>query len=86
MTVKEYTLTDVSDNLESLHDMAMFINSGSYTEQIHDLVLHCMLDRIEELQGVVSFMGLYPQIKAKELAEKTMNLENSNEIQLASNH
>lgn len=82
MTVKEYTLTDVSDNLDGLHNMAMFINSGTYTEEIGDKILHHMLDKIEELQGVVSFMRLYPQLKA----EQAMNLESSNDIQAASNH
>ena len=77
MTAKEYTLTDISDSLEGLHDMAMYINSGSYTEEISEKVLHLMLDRIEDLQGMVSFMRIFPEIKAQELAESKLEIDSS---------
>ncbi|MFN3014302.1 hypothetical protein ACK1CN_00050 [Vibrio coralliilyticus] len=40
-----------------------------------------MQEQIETLQGMISYMRIYPQIKAKELAEQAMNLESSNDIQ-----
>ncbi|MDH5922974.1 RstC protein [Vibrio splendidus] len=66
MSIQEYTLTDVSDKVNDLHDMSLFLNSGSYTEEIGDKLTFHMMEEIETLQSMLSFIRIYPQIKAQE--------------------
>ena len=66
MSFQEYTLTDVSDKVNDLHDMSLFLNSGSYTEEIGDKLTFHMMEEIETLQSMLSFIRIYPQIKAQE--------------------
>ncbi|EGU42106.1 hypothetical protein [Vibrio scophthalmi] len=75
MTIREYTLLDVSDSVNELHNIALYLNSGAFTEEIADKVTFLMLERIEELQSNLSFMRLYPELKAEELADNVSNLE-----------
>ncbi|UQV20284.1 RstC protein [Vibrio sp. J383] len=66
MSFQEYTLTDVSDKVNDLHDMSLFLNSGSYTEEIGDKLAFHMMEEIETLQSMLSFIRIYPQIQAQE--------------------
>lgn len=66
MNLQEYTLTDVSDKVNDLHDMSLFLNSGSYTEEIGDKLTFHMMEEIETLQSMLSFIRIYPQIQAQE--------------------
>ncbi|HIF5576202.1 TPA: RstC protein [Vibrio parahaemolyticus] len=67
MTIKEYTLSDAEDKLNHIAAISMFLNSGACpTEILFNLYDH-MHDEIENLQGILSFMRLYPEIKAQEL-------------------
>ncbi|CAK3420671.1 MULTISPECIES: RstC protein [Vibrio] len=66
MSFQEYTLTDVSDKVNDLHDMSLFLNSGSYTEEIGDKLTFHMMEEIETLQSMLSFIRIYPQIQAQE--------------------
>ncbi|MEZ8122757.1 RstC protein [Vibrio splendidus] len=66
MSIQEYTLTDVSDKVNDLHDMSLFLNSGSYTEEIGDKLTFHMMEEIETLQSMLSFIRIYPQIQAQE--------------------
>ncbi|MCG9573706.1 RstC protein, partial [Vibrio diabolicus] len=63
MTSKEYTLTDVSDSLEGLYDMAVYLNSGSYTEEISEKIIHHLHDKIVDLQGMVNFIRIAPELQ-----------------------
>ena len=66
MSFQEYTLTDVSDKVNDLHDISTFLNSGAYTEEIGDKLTFHMMEEIETLQSMLSFIRIYPQIKAQE--------------------
>ncbi|NAZ98735.1 RstC protein [Vibrio toranzoniae] len=69
MSFQEYTLTDVSDKVNDLHNMSTFLNSDAYTEEIGDKLTFHMLEEIETLQSMLSFIRIYPQIKAQEQLE-----------------
>ncbi|MEZ8405059.1 RstC protein [Vibrio splendidus] len=66
MSFQEYTLTDVSDKVNDLHDMSTFLNSADYTEEIGDKLTFHMMEEIETLQSMLSFIRIYPQIQAQE--------------------
>ena len=66
MTAKEYTLSDLESKLNEISNISIFLGTGDCPKEIaYDLHDH-MNGQIEELQGMVSFMRIYPQIKAQE--------------------
>ncbi|EJB8542875.1 RstC protein [Vibrio parahaemolyticus] len=71
MTVKEYTLSDAEDKLNNIAAISMFLNSGACPKEISFNLYDHMHDEIENLQGMLSFMRLYPEIKAQELEQAT---------------
>ena len=86
MTVKEYTLSDAEAKLNEISNISIFLSTGDCPQEIAYNLQDHMQEQIETLQGMISYMRIYPQIKAKELADQAMNLESSNDIQAASNH
>lgn len=72
MANKEYTLMDVSDSLEGLYDMTVYLNSGSYTEEIAEKIIHHLHDKIVDVQGMVNFIRIAP-----ELAESKLEFDSS---------
>ncbi|ELA4926566.1 RstC protein [Vibrio cholerae] len=68
MSLKPYTLMDVYDSLEDLNNMALYLKSGAYTDEIAHQVQNLICDKIIDLQGMVNFMrlspSLNPQLKA----------------------
>lgn len=72
MANKEYTLMDVSDSLEGLYDMTVYLNSGSYTEEIAEKIIHHLHDKIVDVQGMVNFIRIAP-----ELAESKLEIDSS---------
>ena len=67
MANKEYTLMDVSDSLEGLYNMAVYLNSGAYTEDIAEKIIDQMHDRIVDVQGMVNFMRIAPELAQSKL-------------------
>jgi hypothetical protein len=72
MTVKEYTLSDAEDKLNNIAQMSMFLQSGACPAEISLNLYDYMHEEIENLQGMLSFMRLYPELKARELAESKL--------------
>lgn len=70
MSTTEYTLTHVSDSLEQLSNMALYLNSGAYTEEISEKVICHLHDKITDLQAVVDFMILSPQVITEQSESK----------------
>nr|AKN38108.1 hypothetical protein [Vibrio tasmaniensis] len=66
MTVKEYTLSDLESKLNEISNISIFLGTGDCPKEIAYNLHDHMNDQIEELQGMVSFMRIYPQIKAQE--------------------
>ncbi|MEZ8790647.1 RstC protein [Vibrio splendidus] len=66
MTAKEYTLTDLEVNINEISSISMFLSTGSCPKEIAFNLQDHMQDEIENLQGMVSYMKVYPQIKAQE--------------------
>ncbi|HAS8024419.1 TPA: RstC protein, partial [Vibrio cholerae] len=62
MSLKLYTLMDVYDSLEDLNNMAVYLNSGAYTDEIARQVQNLICDKIIDLQGMVNFMRLSPSL------------------------
>ncbi len=55
MSLKPYTLMDVYDSLEDLNNMAVYLNSGAYTDEIARQVQNLICDkRHGELYEVVT--------------------------------
>lgn len=77
MTVKEYTLSDAEDKLNNIAQMSMFLQSGACPAEISLNLYDHMHEEIENLQGMLSFMRLYPELKARELAESKLESEAS---------
>lgn len=71
MTIKEYTLEDAESKLNEIADTSLFLSSGSCPSDISSNLMDHMLDEIDTLQGILSFMRVYPELKAKELAESS---------------
>lgn len=46
MNTTEYTLTHVSDSLEQLSNMALYLNSGAYTEEISEKLFAICMTRL----------------------------------------
>ncbi|EGU0147484.1 RstC protein [Vibrio parahaemolyticus] len=69
MTVKEYTLTDVEEKLNDIASITLFLSSGSCPKEISFNLMDHLQDEIENLQHIVGFMALYPELKAQELRE-----------------
>ncbi|AIL70634.1 RstC protein [Vibrio vulnificus] len=69
MTIKEYTLQDAEAKLNEISNIALFLSSGSCPGEMTQNLNNHMLDEIETLQGILSFMRVYPELKAAELAE-----------------
>ncbi|CAK2193928.1 RstC protein [Vibrio crassostreae] len=66
MTVKEYTLSDLESKLNEISNISIFLGTGDCPKEISYNLHDHMNDQIEELQGMVSFMRIYPQIQAQE--------------------
>ena len=66
MTAKEYTLTDLELKINEISSISMFLSTGSCPKEIAFNLQDHMQDEIENLQGMVSYMKVYPQIKAQE--------------------
>lgn len=66
MTVKEYTLSDLESKLNEISNISIFLGTGNCPKEIAYNLHDHMNDQIEELQGMVSFMRIYPQIQAQE--------------------
>lgn len=71
MSTKEYTLTHVSDTLEQLSNIALYLNSGAYTDEISEKVINHLHDKIADLQAVVNFMILSPQVFSEQSKPQT---------------
>lgn len=84
MTVKEYTLSDLESKLNEISNISVFLGTGDCPREIAYNLHDHMHEQIEQLQGMVSFMRLYPKLKAKELAEEALKLEFSNSNQAES--
>lgn len=80
MTVKEYTLSDAEDKLNNIANLSIFLNSGACPKEISYNLMDHMHEEIESLQGMLGYMRILPQLKAKELAENAINMESNNEI------
>ncbi|MEZ8902614.1 MULTISPECIES: RstC protein [unclassified Vibrio] len=66
MTAKEYTLTDLEEKINEISSISMFLSMGSCPKEIAFNLQDHMQDEIENLQGMVSYMKVYPQIEAQE--------------------
>ncbi|MEZ8932385.1 MULTISPECIES: RstC protein [unclassified Vibrio] len=66
MTVKEYTLSDLESKLNEISNISIFLGTGDCPKEIAYNLHDHINDQIEELQGMVSFMRIYPQIQAQE--------------------
>lgn len=71
MTVKEYTLSDLESKLNEISNISMFLGTGDCPKEMASNLHEHMHDEIENLQGMLSFMRLYPEIKAQELEHTT---------------
>jgi hypothetical protein len=69
MTIQEYTLTDLEDKLTDISNVSLFLTTGACPEEIASRLHEHMHEQIENLQGMMSHMRLYPLIKAEELAK-----------------
>ena len=69
MTVKEYTLSDLESKLNEISNISIFLGTGDCPKEIAYNLHDHMNDQIEGLQRMVSFMRIYPQIKAQEQLE-----------------
>ncbi|EQM38488.1 putative rstC protein [Vibrio parahaemolyticus NIHCB0757] len=43
--------------------MAVYLNSGSYTEEISEKIIHHLHDKIVDLQGMVNFIRIAPELQ-----------------------
>ncbi|MEL7385176.1 MAG: RstC protein [Pseudomonadota bacterium] len=77
MTVKEYTLLDAEDKLSDIANISIFLQSGACPNSICDNLRDHLHEEIENLQGMLSFMRLYPELKAQELAESKPEIDSS---------
>ncbi|HCE1484563.1 RstC protein [Vibrio parahaemolyticus] len=75
MTIKEYTLSDLESKLNEISNISLFLGTGDCPKEIAFSLHDHMHEQIEQLQGMVSFMRLYPEIKAQELAESKQEPE-----------
>ncbi|HDM8044644.1 TPA: RstC protein [Vibrio campbellii] len=75
MTIKEYTLSDLESKLNEISNISIFLGTGDCPREIAYELHDHMNEQIESLQGMLSFMRLYPQLKAQELAESKQELE-----------
>ncbi|MDD9180725.1 MULTISPECIES: RstC protein [Aliivibrio] len=66
MTVKEYTLTDLEAKINNISSISMFLRTESCPKDISISLQDHMQEEIENLQGILSFMQIYPQIINKE--------------------
>ena len=71
MTVKEYTLSDLESKLNEISNISIFLGNGDCPKEMASNLHEHMHDEIENLQGMLSFMRLYPEIKAQELEQAT---------------
>ncbi|EID0063028.1 RstC protein [Vibrio vulnificus] len=69
MTIKEYTLQDAEAKLNEISHIALFLSSGACPIEMAKNLNSHMLDEIETLQSILSFMRVYPELKAAELAD-----------------
>ncbi|ELV8768490.1 RstC protein [Vibrio vulnificus] len=69
MTIKEYTLQDAEAKLNEISHIALFLSSGACPIEMSKNLNSHMLDEIETLQSILSFMRVYPELKAAELPE-----------------
>lgn len=67
MTMKEYTLSDVESKLNAISNISVFLTNGDCPDDIAVNLRNHLHDEIETLQGMLSFIRLYPEIKAQEL-------------------
>ncbi|EHZ2538534.1 RstC protein [Vibrio parahaemolyticus] len=77
MTVKEYTLSDLESKLNEISNISMFLGTGDCPKEMASNLHEHMHDEIENLQGMLSFMRLYPEIKAQELAQSKLEFDAS---------
>ncbi|WP_439146435.1 hypothetical protein [Vibrio sp.] len=56
---EKYTLNDVSDSVNRLHSISMFLNSGAYTDDIRANITEHLLNEIESLQGVLTYAQVF---------------------------
>ncbi|MEZ9441390.1 hypothetical protein [Vibrio atlanticus] len=49
----KFTLDDISDQVNRLHSISMFLESGAYTDDIRAGITEHLLNEIESLQGVL---------------------------------
>lgn len=73
MNVKEYTLSDLESKLNEISNISMFLGTGDCPKEMASKLHGHMQDEIENLQGMLSFMRLYPDIKTEELEHATQN-------------
>ena len=85
MSIREYTLTDAESKLNDIAGISLFLSAGSCPKELESKLIDHMQDEIETLQGMLSFMRIYPELKAKELAENVTSLEinTNNQVQTA---
>ncbi len=55
----KYTLNDVSDSVDRLHSISMFLNSRGCTDDIRSSVTEHLLNEIESLQGVLTYAQVF---------------------------
>lgn len=72
MTAKEYTLSDLESKLNEISNISIFLGTGDCPKEIALNLHDYMHDQIEQLQGMISFMQIYPQIIAE---QKESNLK-----------
>lgn len=77
MTVKEYTLTDLEVKINEISNISVFLGTGCCPKEIAFNLQDHMHDEIVNLQGMLSFMRIYPQIKAQERAESKLKTDES---------
>ncbi|RBW65974.1 RstC protein [Vibrionales bacterium C3R12] len=77
MTAKEYTLSDLESKLNEISNISIFLGTGDCPGEIASSLHSHMHDQIDQLQGMMSFMRVYPQIKAQELAESQLKTDQS---------
>jgi hypothetical protein len=56
---EKYTLADVSDKVNRLHSISMFLDSGAYTDDIRAGITEHLLNEIESLQGLLMYAKVF---------------------------
>lgn len=78
MTMKEYTLSDVESKLNAISNISIFLGTGDCPDEIAFNLRDHMHDEIENLQGMLSFIRLYPELKAQEQQASNPQIDSSN--------